>query len=246
MGFLNKDFDLLNALQKADKGDHDAMVDVLSYLAFEGSKEKDLEDLERKYAFQLAEKEDYVGLIMLGTNYQNGHLVPKDPQKALAFFQRAADIGCSFGYECIGEMYFFGDGVEQDYQKAFEFFTKDEGRKAPITNFLLGEMYRSGLYLEKNDDQAIEYYLKVVNVDYAKMDAYYPPAAFRLAEYFYYDDNRADLERAWVLICEAKQNISDHNKPASQVGISKEMIDELWMRIFRYRELGETNEQQER
>ena len=167
MSFLDKDFDLLSALKKADKGDHDAMIDVLSYLAFEGSTEKDLEDLERKYAFQLAEKDDYVGLIMLGTNYQNGHLVPKDPQKALSFFHRAAELGCGFGNECIGEMYFFGDGLEQDHQKAFEYFTKDEGSKAPITNFLLGEMYRNGLFLRKNEDRAIEHYLKVVTAEYA-------------------------------------------------------------------------------
>ena len=238
MNYFDKDFDLSDALQKADAGDRKAIHAVLAYLAAEGDGEPDLEDRERKYVLLLAEENDPVGLIMLGTDYQKGRLFPKDAQKALELFQKAVELGCQFGNECIGEMYYFGDGVSQDYQKAYEYLTKSEGSKSPVTYFLLGEMFREGHYVEKNEELAVEQYYNVVTAKYAEMDSYFSPAAYRLAEHYSSGEN-PDYEMAWKCISAAKEYASDTNMVAAKFGITPLAVNNLWLRLFQLNEAKE-------
>ncbi len=63
-------------------------------------------------------------MINLGTLYYNGHGVAQDYQKALQWYQRAADAGSAVGMYSLGYMYEIGHGVTQDYQQARQWYQK--------------------------------------------------------------------------------------------------------------------------
>ena len=238
MNFFDRDFDLSEALKKADEGDIHAIDAVLGYIIHEGDGEEDLQEIRKKYILKLIDMESPIGYIMLAECYKDGDLFEKDTSKALELYQKAAEHGVGYGNECIGEMYYYGDGVEKNYQRAFEFLTKNKKSKSPATDYILGEMYRLGQFVEKNDDTAEEHYINIVRDDPGARDAYYGPAAFRLAEYYF---SRGDdwIERAWIFIEEAKKHISPDSVVAKLVGITKNMVEDLWLEVFRKKELGE-------
>lgn len=237
MNFFDRDFDLADALKKADEGDVRAIDAVLGYITNEGDGEEDLQEIRKKYILKLVDMDSPVGYIMLGECYKDGDLFEKDGEKALELYQKAVDHGLRFGNECIGEMYYYGDGVERNFQNAFDYLTKNTGNKSPVTDYLLGEMYRLGLYVEIDEEEAENHYLKIVQSDIGPKDAYYGPAAYRLAEYYY---NEHDLlEKAWAFIEEAKKDINPGSLIAKKVGITEEMINDLWLMIFKEKEYGE-------
>ena len=115
----------------------------------------------------------------------NGRGVQKNIQKAIEFYEKAAKAGDTFGYECIGEIYYKGEDVPADYEKAHDYFSKAE---TPSSNtlFYLGEMFRLGQYYEKSIERANKCYQRLVddadalNIEEAK-DMYYEFAVERLA-----------------------------------------------------------------
>ena len=132
---------------------------------------------DRHRAFELYETADEMGAdipsaeyIYMGDKRKFGEYREKDEEMALKWYKRATEKGESFGYECMGDIYF----AREDYEKAFECYT-NAGSGTPCARYHLGYMYEKGLYVEQDIDKAAEYYMSiVVNADrYDRMDDHY-------------------------------------------------------------------------
>ncbi|WP_162984147.1 tetratricopeptide repeat protein, partial [Helicobacter felis] len=73
--------------------------------------------------------------------YGDGQGVPQDYQKAIEYYQKAADMGHAVAFLALGVLYENGQGVAQDYDKARRYFQKaveigDEEVKQLAQDFL--------------------------------------------------------------------------------------------------------------
>ena len=159
MNFVGKEYELLDLMKRADEGDVDAMRDFVTLCythqdegMYEATKDKWL-----KYVKKMAEEENAVGYIWLGDAFKTGVLGEKNIPKAIEHYQKAAENGMEFGYECIAEIYFAGNGVPKDYEKAYDYIMKS-ANPSSSSCYILGEMYRQGLYVEENMELAKQYY----------------------------------------------------------------------------------------
>lgn len=59
----------------------------------------------------------------LGYMYLHGYGVPKDVERALALFTKAAAQGLTDAQHNLGDLYFFGQGTARDYRKAMHYFS---------------------------------------------------------------------------------------------------------------------------
>lgn len=182
-------------LEKADAGHIKAMHDFVQTVLYNDLAADDPEDeiAKRQVLFmkKLAKIKAYRYMrIYIGDAYERGCGIPKDINKAIKWFKKAAKGGIKFGNECIGMIYFQGNDLPTDYKKAFKYFTKDNCKKSFCTTYALGEMYRNGWYVEKDPDIAYSYYCDIVykkplydkngnNLD--EIDDYFWRACYRVA-----------------------------------------------------------------
>ncbi len=99
-------------------------------------------------------------LIMAGTYWKNRFDEAGDEEfleYAVKYFQTAADLGVTFGNECLGELYY----ELGEYEKAYENLLKADGRNV-IGFYYLGRMYDEGRVVSEDRNKAIEYYRKAI------------------------------------------------------------------------------------
>lgn len=82
----------------------------------------------------------------------------EDYQKAMEYFQNAAEKGDAEALFYIGRLYMNGNGVDQSYEKALEYFQRgaDLGDSFGYTG--LAWLYQNGFGVEQSYDKALEYY----------------------------------------------------------------------------------------
>ena len=109
--------------------------------------------------------------VKMGEKYYYGKRVEQSYEKAVEYFQKAADQGNSEGQWWLGKMYESGKGVGQSYEKAAELYQKaaDQGMKE--AQYLLGSLYENGFGVEQSYEKAAEYYQKAADqgIDDAKV-----------------------------------------------------------------------------
>jgi TPR repeat protein len=79
-----------------------------------------------------------------GKDFLHGRGVEKNPEKALEYFQKAAELGHIEAPGAIGYFYSAGLVVEKDDAKAAEFFQKGSEKGSAIAKFNLGRLYLDG------------------------------------------------------------------------------------------------------
>ena len=79
-------------------------------------------------------------------------------EKALEYFQKAADMGFADAQNALGVMYFYGYGVERSDEKAMEYYrlAADQGLGKALFN--LGVAYEWGYGVDQDYEKAMEYY----------------------------------------------------------------------------------------
>ena len=87
----------------------------------------------------------------------------EDYQKALFWFERAADQGNAFAQHNLAVMYDTGEGVAKDYKKAVYWFEKAADQGVAVAQFSLGSMYNNGQGVAKNYQKAFYWYQKSAN-----------------------------------------------------------------------------------
>lgn len=124
---------------------------------------KELLDLEHKT--HNAKIQNYIGLFYDDTKY--GPDVPVDLEKAVKWYQKAAEQGFARAQCNLAYMYKNGEGIEKNYVKAVEWYRKaaDQGYARAQNN--LGDMYYYAYGVEKNYTKAVELYCKAADQGYA-------------------------------------------------------------------------------
>lgn len=126
----------------------------------EGAENEPQAEKAQKFALleQYAASGDARAKNSLAFYYKDGHVVGKDPYKAVALFQAAADAGLPAGKNNVAFFYKDGWGVRKDEKKAaglFEHAVK-EGLEAAYIN--LGLCYEHGIGVDMSVEKAVECY----------------------------------------------------------------------------------------
>ncbi|MBQ3269831.1 MAG: SEL1-like repeat protein [Clostridia bacterium] len=102
--------------------------------------------------------------------YQAGNTAcdAADYEKAIEYWQLAADAGHPEGWRSIGALYANGEGVEMDLDRALEYFqmSADRGDAKAFNN--MGTMYMFGMGVEQDAGKAVEYYQKAGELGFAE------------------------------------------------------------------------------
>lgn len=100
---------------------------------------------------------------IIGLMYRKGDFVKKDDERALAFFEKAVDLGDYLSLDYIGDIYYFD---KHDFETAFTYYQEaselaDKGKiKSGLPYYDLAWAYEHGEGTGPDEDKAIEYYLK--------------------------------------------------------------------------------------
>jgi len=112
----------------------------------------------------LAEAGDVEAQMALAQRYRFGAGVPLDSDKAVEWFQKAAEQGDVQGQFSVGYMYATGEsGFEKDPEKAAEWFLKAAENGHTYAQANLGRMYIIGDGVEKNTKTALFWLQKSVD-----------------------------------------------------------------------------------
>src|SRR5260370_19740616 len=112
---------------------------------------------------KLTDQRDAAAQFNLGVKYNYGRGVPKDLEKAAAFYQKAADQGHAEAQNNLAALYENGQGVPKDWSKAAELCKKaaDQGNAAAQNN--LGWLYVNGQGVPKDLEKAAAFSQKAAD-----------------------------------------------------------------------------------
>ena len=122
------------------------------------------------------------GLIMAGS-YWHGKAKEdgRRPTEAIRYYEASIRKGQTYGYECIGEVYF----ELGEYKKAYENLVKTDGNN-PCGYYYLARMYDEGLGVAQDTETAVKYYKKTVE------------SAYDLCEECLIDDHAIDAQKRMI------------------------------------------------
>lgn len=103
-----------------------------------------------------AEKNEVKAQLWLGNAYYGD----KNYEKAIVWYEKAAEAGDRGAQNNLGERYKDGEGVAKDYEKSFYWLSKAAGQNIPRAQNLLGDSYYDGLGVKKNREEAVNWYRK--------------------------------------------------------------------------------------
>lgn len=128
-------------------------------------KNEECYELALKFYECVAEQRHGLALNNLGALYSEGRFVEKDTQKAIDYYIKSAECGCTEACCNLGYYYLYGRNDEVDYKKAFEYFSKGAilGNDANCC-YKLGDMYMYGDYVEENPNIAFNFYLRSAKI----------------------------------------------------------------------------------
>ncbi|MDQ8200481.1 hypothetical protein QEH56_20110 [Pelagicoccus enzymogenes] len=97
-------------------------------------------------------------LYKLGYYYLEGRGVAVDYQKAVSYFQKAADTEDPIGMLNLGLAYEYGFGVEQDLSRAYDLYKEARLRGSYYAEYAIGNLLASGKIGEAAWEEAIPYW----------------------------------------------------------------------------------------
>ncbi|MCR5226505.1 MAG: sel1 repeat family protein [Eubacterium sp.] len=120
----------------------------------------------------------------LGVQYYDGNRgFEQSFEKAIKYYQMAADLGDRQAQENLGYCYYYGRAGEPDYEKAFNYFALGAFDDHIISLYKIGDMYYNGYYVQKNRTEAFTIYrhcLDIMTDEAARVTA--GPVYLRLAK----------------------------------------------------------------
>ena len=143
----------------------------------------------------------------LGAMYYNGAGCEQSFEKAVYYYNMAAERGNRQAQENLGYCYYYGRNMPVDYEKAFHYFALGAFDGHLISLYKIGDMYANGYYVEKNEREAFVIYMRCLDTmtdEAAKVAA--GPVYLRLGKAFLYGKGtEANAETA--LICYQKAEL---------------------------------------
>lgn len=95
-----------------------------------------------------------------------------DINKALYYYQMAANLNHTFAQYEIGHIFYKGDGVKQDINRAIKYFMLSANNNDIRSLYFLGKIYSKDKYQLKNIDKAIYYFMKVIEKNHPVFISY--------------------------------------------------------------------------
>lgn len=95
---------------------------------------------------------------LMGTAFAEGLGKPMDPERAVAWYRRAADQGHVLAQHNLGNVYFSGTGVSQSDEMAVYWWTLAAEAGDAIPQFRLGQMYEQGRGVAQDIEHALAWY----------------------------------------------------------------------------------------
>ena len=93
----------------------------------------------------------------LGTFYDNGNGVRKDPAEAAKWYRKAADQNHAEAEENLAELYDLGFGVPKDLAESFKWHLKAAEQGEPMAEWNLAVAYTNGEGVQKDAAQALKW-----------------------------------------------------------------------------------------
>lgn len=187
-----------------------------AFLQF-SQRNKEHYDLAIKLYELAAEKRHIYALNNLGSLYSEGKFVEKDTNKAMTYYLKSAENGCSEACFNLGNFYLDEINPEYDYKKAFEYFTRGAmlGNDASCF-YKLGDMYMNGIYVEKNLTLAFDFYEKTLdmlkNFEYNYQKNILPDVKYKIGKCLFEGTGvEKDLHKANFYLREALNEYQNHN-----------------------------------
>ncbi|WP_158589550.1 tetratricopeptide repeat protein [Butyrivibrio sp. CB08] len=193
MEILGNEFDIMELIKEAEKGDSSAVeaLTMARALSDELSSNADFEKLLHKYYKRMAARGDGNALLYIAQDYERGKTVPQNIHKAIEYCELAVGRGKRTGYEFIAEMYMNGKSLPVNYKKAYKYLMKSlyfKGERGSLTSdigyYLLAELYFFGLYVNKDLELAKEYYSEVVAMGFDYGESYYWCSNYRIGQIY--------------------------------------------------------------
>ncbi len=91
-------------------------------------------------------------------------------EKAVSWYQKAADKGYIYAQNSLGRCYFLGDGVEKNLELVFYWTKKSAEQGYNGSLFNLGYCYETGLGVSKDLSKAIHYYKGALEKGYRQAE----------------------------------------------------------------------------
>lgn len=132
---------------------------IFSNIELEESKKDDL------YDYIQSQPDSVFKQFNLGNCYYYGYGVSKDYEKAVYWYEKAANQGYATAQNNIGYCYETGNGVIQDYEKAVYWYEKAAIQDHASAQSHLAGCYYDGKGVPKNYEKAIYWYEKAANQD---------------------------------------------------------------------------------
>lgn len=246
-------------INKAESGNLDAMFNVASYIIWGDRKsvlEPELAERAIRYYVENAKAGDTDSMLDLGAVYLDGRGVEKDPEKALEWYNRAAELGAKKAYRCLGNFYLYdnlNDGSpvptseEDRLKEAYKWYSIGAKYKEENSLFELGDFFRYGICVEQNNRKAFELYMEaydsitfsVPEAEWSYNDSY-SDVCLRLAECYHYGiGTEINLLAAEKYIQIAKEECKCRFDEGDMYGGSSlQRAEKEWIAIFQDVEYG--------
>ena len=195
----------LEYLKKAAAESHAAanyMVGNIFIRGFVGNRSN--EELEKGYSYLIRAYElgNIAAANLIGNMYHDGiHPLEKDIDKAIEYYQKAADANYVFAINNLGKI----EETKGHVKEAYEYYLKSADLGESWACNKMGEAYRTGI-LEQDMMKAYEYYNKALDCNHRVLRHY---AYYNLAKYFYlngYETIPADHNKALEYLRIASEN----------------------------------------
>jgi TPR repeat protein len=121
----------------------------------------DAHDYARAYQiWSSIQDQDLAALRNMAMMQRDGTGMPKDPKKAEALYQRAAEAGNPYAQADLGEMLLKGAAGPPDVRAALPLLAAASAANHPVAEFELGELYETGVpdFLPKDLNTARKLY----------------------------------------------------------------------------------------
>lgn len=127
-------------------------------------------------------------------HYKGTDGVALDYEKALKYFEKAAEYGSSGAMNELGLMYIRGDGVRQNCKVAADWFSKavQADSNNSLAAYNLGELYLTGRGVEKNYIKAYSFFKISADLERGRNDRRYAGSCHALGGILlsYYKNNK--------------------------------------------------------
>lgn len=111
-----------------------------------------------KIFHDLAEDDDLAAMRNVALMYRRGQGVPRNPQKALDWFERAAEAGLGTAQADLGVMLLDGEAGDPEPHEAIMWLTYASDAGHAGAQFRLGQLYEKGEYVSQNLELAKRLY----------------------------------------------------------------------------------------